>query len=473
MANKFIIQGATYNGDGTTSSEAASAGATGAWNHIDIIGGTAVGFGSIAAGDIIYIRSKTGAGANADVTYSPGAAKSIGSTAGTVTSPVTWVLDDGTTWPGYNGTLTITGTTNTHVFTFIDYNDFKSLTKHNFILENTSATPTFGQMFVKQNNTYGLKLQCPNSTTSGWYLQFAYGNHTDMYLKAGGLSATYGLVLSTTSKVVFVNPTIEITTAPAAATPVFSFNGNHAHYEIRGGRILGTGSTSSNLCVMVGSDYLSYGSSFNSIGFQVPKVMPISKAQMVSGSYISLGGLDNGDGGAIASDWGEADSRNITNNYPTLNATLADSANTPSSWRLYPRYASKVKPFEIPISKLYTATAATKTVTFHFLATTSWAGSIGLDRGTVWINVMYIDDSTGLPVMQTSRLDAGGSLTTSGLTWTPSNAWGAVSLTAYSLSLTTASSIKQDTAVTVSFMGNATSANSGDIFIFCPDVQLS
>ncbi len=34
MANKYIIHGATYNGDGTTSSEAASDGAAGAWNTL-------------------------------------------------------------------------------------------------------------------------------------------------------------------------------------------------------------------------------------------------------------------------------------------------------------------------------------------------------------------------------------------------------------------------------------------------------
>ena len=61
MANKYIIEGETYNGDGTTSSAAASAGAAGAWNHVNIITGTAVGYGSLNAGDTVYIRSKTAA----------------------------------------------------------------------------------------------------------------------------------------------------------------------------------------------------------------------------------------------------------------------------------------------------------------------------------------------------------------------------------------------------------------------------
>lgn len=62
MANKYLIHGATYCGDGTASNEAASAGAVGAWNDINVLEGTAPAQGSLAAGDVVYIRSKTSAG---------------------------------------------------------------------------------------------------------------------------------------------------------------------------------------------------------------------------------------------------------------------------------------------------------------------------------------------------------------------------------------------------------------------------
>ena len=61
MANKYLIEGATYCGDGTASNEAASAGAAGAWNNINVLEGTAPAYGTLAAGDIVYIRSKTSA----------------------------------------------------------------------------------------------------------------------------------------------------------------------------------------------------------------------------------------------------------------------------------------------------------------------------------------------------------------------------------------------------------------------------
>src|SRR5574337_453731 len=108
MAAKYFIFGATYNGDGTTSSEAASNGAAGAWNQASILTGTAPTYGSLSAGDTVLIRSKTGAGADLDISNTLAGSITLGSSAGTAANPVTWILDDGTVWSGKNGTLTYT-----------------------------------------------------------------------------------------------------------------------------------------------------------------------------------------------------------------------------------------------------------------------------------------------------------------------------------------------------------------------------
>src|SRR5574337_1363107 len=105
MAAKYFIFGATYNGDGTTSSEAASNGAAGAWNQASIRTGTAPTYGSLAAGDTVNIRSKTGAGADANISNTLGGAITLGAASATATAPITWILDDGTIWAGKNGTL--------------------------------------------------------------------------------------------------------------------------------------------------------------------------------------------------------------------------------------------------------------------------------------------------------------------------------------------------------------------------------
>ena len=472
MATKYLIHGATFNGDGTATNEAASAGAAGAWNHIDIIAGTAVGFGTLAAGDTVYIRSKSGNGVNANIVYTPGAAASYGLAAATLASPVTWILDNGAIWSGIDGTLTLTASTSAMTQTMRNYNNFTSLTPYNFIVENTGTNLTFSQLVIGLCNTNGLKIKQINVTNAGFSNGFA-GNHENLWFVVNTVCTGYGVIFNTNSKVLFINPIFEVLTAPAATQPFLTFAGSHCRYEIRGGQMIGTGVNSGLVSLFLLSTFSSWTGNLQAIGFQVPKVVPLAQPGVVfPGSAINMSGMDGGSGGAFVSDWGSSDSRNITNNYPTLNATLADSANTPSSWRIYPKYASKFSSFELPISKLFTGTAAVKTLTTHFLATTGWAG-VALDTGSVWVTINYIDDSTGLPVTQTTRARVPAALTTSGLTWSPSNAWGAVSLTAYKIEITTNTSVKKDTAITISLMGSATSGNTNDIFICDPDVQIS
>ena len=87
MANKYIIHGATYCGDGTASNAAASAGATGAWNDINVFEGTAPAYGTApAAGDVVYIRSKASAGA--DITRTLAADVNLGSANATADNPI-------------------------------------------------------------------------------------------------------------------------------------------------------------------------------------------------------------------------------------------------------------------------------------------------------------------------------------------------------------------------------------------------
>ena len=58
MADRFIIDGATYNGDGTTSAEATVAGGVGAWNTINYTNPTTYppAYGTLPTGTTVYIR---------------------------------------------------------------------------------------------------------------------------------------------------------------------------------------------------------------------------------------------------------------------------------------------------------------------------------------------------------------------------------------------------------------------------------
>ena len=93
MPNKYIIHGATYNGNGTSSAEATADGGVGAWNSLnvfDAIGAPNYGGGSLVAGDTVFIRSKDASGN--DLTRTLSATATLGSAAATSSAWVTWVL---------------------------------------------------------------------------------------------------------------------------------------------------------------------------------------------------------------------------------------------------------------------------------------------------------------------------------------------------------------------------------------------
>ena len=93
MANKYLIHGATYNGNGTSSAEATVDGGVGAWNSLnvfDAIGTPNYGGGSLLAGDTVFIRSKDASGNNLVRTLS--ATATLGSAAATPTSPTPTML---------------------------------------------------------------------------------------------------------------------------------------------------------------------------------------------------------------------------------------------------------------------------------------------------------------------------------------------------------------------------------------------
>jgi hypothetical protein len=496
MANKYGIWGAAYNGDGTTSSEAASDGAAGAWKMDQAAGaileGTAPTYGTLAAGDVVYLRSKTGNGANANISVSHNSAsKTLGAGSGiaTLASPVTWILDDGTTWSSQNGTLTYT-TSGDYGITLRPYNRFIAKTKHNWILENTKAIPNATMTFYGVE-TVGMKVSYPNRTSVGvanyGAINFDGGVHTNLkfFTKqlANAAIPIMGVYTSPSyGNVIVLNGfELETTDTPNSAAYVFAYGGYGAGWKVVGGRIYGAGATAGHRLCSPPSNFNNV-LQFESVGFQIPKTVQFGQAATarLGMQQIAAYGLDGGPGGEIWGNWGNADSRNYSYNYPTLNATLPDSAGSATAWRLVPEFATWLMPAYLDISKLYTSAAAQKKVTLELLVSDNWGTDV-INRNTVWMEVSYIDNSSGNEVTETTRLPvAGTALDASTASWS-STSWGSVTFTATTggrgkrkLELTTAGSIKQDTSVTVRLICTAKCTNvSYDIFIVCPDVQLS
>lgn len=475
MADKYFIFGAAFNGDGTTSAEAASAGAAGAWNQATILTGTLPSFGTLLAGDVVYIRSRTGNGANANISNTLGASITFGAGAAvaTVAAPITWILDNGVKWAGISGTLTYTTSSTSFGVSQRAFNRLIANSAGNWIFEFTAASPPAAALGLVAD-TDGIKVSQPNRAgggANGVITGTVASTHQNFSLSVRQVSSvsSAAMLVASACSLRWVNPTIEVSLTGVSGG-LFGHVSGYGVNIVYGGRVTGAGATTGqSLCAV--SSATSANHVFEAIGLQVPKAMSLSATPPAAGTRFSLFGLDGGSGGAIASAGGSADSRNIDNFYPTLNATLADSASSPVSWRMYPQGATSNEYATLPICKLYTSAAATKTVTLEFLLANPWGGGAA-NAKSIWMTVSYIDDTTGLPVSRTTRDEGGAALTTSTAAWSATS-WGAVGFVKLKLVVTTPTAIKQDTAVTVTFSCAAASASANDLLMICPDVQLT
>ena len=484
MANKYIIHGATYCGDGTASNEAASAGAAGAWNDINVFEGAAPAYGTLAAGDCTTIRSKTAAGA--DITRTLSADVNLGSAAATVTAPVTWVIDGGTEWPGVSGTVKYTTANTTYNPVLLSNNIIMAEVRGALVFESTATTTISDNSYVVdfQVNATLINAKIDYSTHATATPRFAAarlsnGNVLEnLVIKAGMLTlsnsspeaAMFSMALRR-GEVTIINPDIELTNAGLGGTGLFFIDATYAGniITVLGGRLYGVGTQTAGQPLLSHSGATAnLASRIKTVGFDVPRTMTIVGrggfyGGLSNSSSVELVGCDGGIGGHLDKAWGWATSR-TDNNPPTLSAQLPDSNATPWAWRVYPAAASCANPMRLTTLGLYTDTAAAKTITQDILV----ADSLAPTKASVWLTVEYIDDTTGLPAHLSTRDVAGGALAASTANWTATT-WGMITLIKKKLQITTPTAIRQNTPVLVTLWGILSSATVNDIFFVSPD----
>lgn len=471
MADKYLIHGATYCGDGTTSAEAASNGAAGAWNNINVLEGTAPAYGSLAAGDTVYIRSKTSAGA--DITRTLGAAVTLGSATATDAVWITWVLDGGTIWAGINGTLTYEAPSSYSV-NLTNYNRYVSEVEDSLVIRDTSTTANKVILHLK-NYTVAENLFVDISPNTSGYSSYitssTTGDHVlkNLHFKLAAFEAER-IAQGAQNVLTLINPRIELTVASTAGG-LIGVGDYGSRIFIQGGRVYGAGATTGVALFSVSTPN---GSGLVHMeGLVVPRTMLLMKTHRTYGTWRIEGmGFDAGEGGYVIEPWGYADSR-ADGYYPALDAFIQASTNKKWSWNLYPIAATPSKPMRLSSMKLFTDTAAAKTITANLLVSQSWAAGV-VNKSSLWIEVSYIDDATNTLKTVSSKTTNGGALDTSTVTWTiepPTYADRAFDKK--KLSITTPTAIKQDTPVIVTLLGTAKSAASTDVFQFCPDVSLT
>ena len=470
MANKYIIHGATYCGDGTSSAVASSNGGVGAWNEINVFEGTAPAYGTApAAGDVVYIRSKTSAGA--DITRTVSANISLGSASGTVASPISWILDAGTIWSGISGTLKYYNTTGNYKVTCLGSNYIAADVQDSLVFECTESWP--GVEYVRVAGwVKNAKFIC-SDTNSGFPFVSAFSTNSatpavleNPHFVLARCGATRIRVENATA-LRLLNPDIELTSTQTGQLII----GLVSDYgppglEIYGGRVRGAGATSvSTLFKLNDVNYASIRVVV--YGLDIPRSMPVCDTGITRNGKVEIVGLDGGIGSHLEEAWGFATSR-TDNNPPTLSGQLPNSTLTPWAWRIYPRAADPQKPVRLPAAKIYTDSAATKTIALEFLVASTMAPT----KRHAWITVEYTDNSTGLPKHVSTFDPSGGALDTSTADWS-SSTWGMITLNKKKCSITTPTSVKQDTTIFVTFWFAMTSSGDQDILFLDHDFSIA
>ena len=466
MPNKYIIHGATYNGNGTSSSEATSDGGVGAWNNINVFEGTAPSYGTLAAGDSVFIRSKDSSGAS--ITRTLSATVTLGSSAATSSAWVTWVLDNGTVWPGIDGTLTY-NCPSTFVVTLRNFNNYTAMTQDAFRIVETNAAANYKGYFgagLTYSTTNLLVDFGANTSSYGCYIAQVQGaTFTNLHI-ISNRGGTALLRVDNYYRATYINPRIELLST-ATTQPVFSTIGSTL--DIQGGSVSGPGAVAGQTVFS-----LSGGAQIRSVGFQFPKEMKaLSQIRQTNiQASVNLIGTDGEMGGLFSDQWGLADSRD-DNNYPKLNATLPDTANTPWSWKLCPADTNEQFPLQMPMTQYFTDTAGTREITVNLLIATTLTN---VSKRSVWMTIAYTDNATGLKRSIHTRDYLGGELDVSTANWTTTT-YGAASLLKRKLSAVTPTAIKPNTPITVALWSTVKAASTtdelGDIMFLDPEFSVT
>lgn len=481
MADKYIIHGATYNGDGTTSSEAASNGAAGAWNTITYFEGTSPAYGSIADGDTVYIRGKDASGSDITRTI---AANTVLGLSGLTTSSVGvhWVFDNGTTWSGVTGgVLTYKRTAGNYTLAVQSFNRVTALDEDAFVAscEYTLANAAYMVDLVARSgvvlDNVRIRLDAVGTRSSGGPQALrtpdsAIGVFNNLRIDAGVKFYVNLIYIANYARQIFNNLTVNLDYPSSSVAAVFYMGYYGSSAAVFGGRVQGAYANSAGCALLKNGNSHKF---LELYGVDVPKDFPLTLSSESPLTHYDSGilalGLDDGLGAVIRRLWGQADSRS-TNNYPTLNAAFPTSTPQPWSWRLQLLASTFWKPAELPLHEVYTDTAAAVTITVNLLVADTISD---LHQGNLWLDVIYVDDATGKAAWHTSYVQGNtSSLDTSTAAWSATT-WGAISLDKYQLQITTPTDVKQDTMIMVILRCSVAYTSSADILFVCPQPVLS
>lgn len=475
MANKYIRHGETYNGDGTSSAAATANGGVGAWNNINVFEGTAPAYGALAAGDVVYIRSKNASGA--DITRTLTTNTVLGSAAGSITAPVIWVLDHGEMWAGISGTLTYTITSGNYRLDVRAHNVMHTGVVDRIVFAIEQATYYAYLYYLYEGTVLSnvwFRLDAVPLTSSGPAAIRAVGTQNGFTqlinprISVGAQVYEYLIQANPYSTLYISTPRITLN-GGSYTTPLFKTGGGPATIKVYGGSISGdtSGKVLANQANPDG-DIQFHGTLIPAnISYFATYPTGARGDQRVDGW-----GVDGGVGSFSARGGGVVDTRQ-DGYYPTLNGTYPNSSNQGYSWKVTPSNASLANPLDVESSILFTGTAATKTVTVELLVANAFVTAGTDTKGRIWLEVSYVDDTTGLSKsINSAAFGSSTPLDTSTATWSATT-YGATLLQKRKIALTTPTTIKKDSVITTVLRWSVKAVSTTDIAFVDPEPYLT
>lgn len=482
MTDKYVDISATYNGDGTASNQAASDGASGAWNDIiNVMEGTP-GYGSLDAGDVVYVRTYN----SGDLTVVMSGSVTLTSAA-TQDDPIVFVFDDGNVW-STGGTLTFQQSStygwhwSDHIIIRASYsfNDTTNIYTSGCKFYVDSTSQLIPWHYVSDNIFIGVEfdgkdhnqIQCVKM--NGYKAAKFIGCYLNNSTNNAGIN--YGsFAESNSSKAVFYECYFDATNVVTGATGgIVSAGAYNNRVEIIGGKCINTGS---------GKNLISH--------LTPPNIRSSLTYGLIYIYGLDLNGLNLiGTGGRLAlNDWitavlinednyssdgsGEVDFFR-GNSYPTLNATLSDS--TAWSYRCLPSSTANAGyPLHLPeMNKYYTSSAGTVTATVELLIKDTSGGSGAYDNPTnqhFWAILTYIDNDNNVSRSVRTAADGTG-LSISSVAWSTTS-YGGDTYDKYKIALTTPTDVKQNTWIYVNVFCAIPAIDTDDYFFVDPEIILS
>ena len=483
MATIYVDTSAIFNGNGTASTQAASAGAAGASNSLLTLLGATHPYITVGAGDNIYIRTHTGT-----VDCEETMAASI--TSGNIQdkdNPVLMYFDDGTVW-GNSGQfklkISAAGEYNLDLGGWIaniyagDANDRRL----SIISQNTATNGTQPYFEFPGGFSSGIDI----SSIGGFRLATTgtptLGNHTIIkdlrFALINGWYSTsnYPFVLNAfTTSCTFINPIFDLTGVVTLidSSLIHCAGGQGNYLQIFGGKVIGGHATLSILKVEITpTRYVLArieGFDLGSSGVTILPLGTIDDYSVLSqNANVAAIGCGNPYNCEMMTGPAFVQFKNI-GTYPTLNATLPDGNNTPWSYKVYPKGTRENAVAQLPqVEKLFTATSAAKTFTMEVLI----QDTLIANTRNLYLVAQYVDNATGDVVVLSTFNEDGSALTPSTAGWT-NTTYGDNVYKKYKLSVVTPSTIKQGTVIRAILFCGIKRVNANDIFFYDPDLMVS